>query len=65
MPIYDYSCDECGHKQDWTMGFDEYSEFVPSPCEKCGGQLSRDIQKGIKKKVIGVSKGGFGSSDFT
>lgn len=33
MPLYEYECEACGHKQDEIHGFDGPSEKIL--CEKC------------------------------
>lgn len=40
MPIYEFECEECGHRFEVMMGFDE---DPPDTCpqEGCGGKVSK------------------------
>ena len=42
MPIYDYSCPKCGHKQEELIGFGEVKNFY---CERCKTKMDREFPK--------------------
>jgi putative FmdB family regulatory protein len=38
MPIYEFKCEECGHIDEYLMGF---SDPAPHHCTKCQGHVSK------------------------
>ncbi len=67
-PIYEFKCVKC--EQDWDIKrtIPEYEEVAAFECKHCGHENDRDSRvfgKGLSTQVIGVSKGNFGSRDYT
>ena len=68
MPIYDFYCVKCDAETSKLLSFDEYDEFESHPCDGCEAPLTKDnrtIGRGLKTRVIGVSKGNYNSRDWS
>jgi putative FmdB family regulatory protein len=53
MPIYEYSCNNCGHKfekKNYMVYRNEYQE-----CPKCGGQLSLAVSANSRRSESWVA----------
>ena len=68
MPIYDWLCPKCGGDYSELLTFSAYDEWESAACPSCGEKLTKDdrvLGKGLKTTVNGVSKGNYGSSDWS
>ncbi len=67
MPLYDFRC-KCGALETLLLDYTDYDKLETLKCSKCGETLTkgnREIDANIKARVRGVSKGGYGSGDYT
>ena len=75
MPIYEYSCNDCGHQFEVSQ---RMSDDPLTECEVCGGQVSKmlfapaihfkgtgfhNTDYGSKRRGAGDESGGSGSGD--
>lgn len=68
MPIYDWMCKKCGKETAKVISYAEYENLTTTPCVGCGEDLTRDdrvMGKGLKTKIVGVSKGNYNSNDWS
>jgi len=67
-PIYEYQCPKCGKTHEEIMSFADYDASEGTTCSHCNAPLLKDdriIGGGLKTTVIGVSKGNYGSGDWS
>ncbi len=59
MPLYDYTCSECGTIAEFIVGRDE----EPGPCAQCDGTMTRDeVQTGHGFRLLG---GGWEADNYS
>ena len=72
MPIYDFTCPHCGALNELPVSKEVADKLqeqeTPQKCKSCGGIYTwknRKISDTVKKRVLGVSKGNYGSGDWS
>lgn len=69
-PLYDWECPnpDCKAEHTEMLNFEQYSEWEPVKCEKCGQEITKDnrvMGRGLRTTVNGVRKGNYNSNDWS
>ena len=60
MPVYEFSCDECGRRFDIVATFAEHDAGLKPVCPKCGAKKTRQVISRVTLLTSSKSEDDFG-----